>query len=146
MWCMSSSVMHVIVLVRPEVPKHYILNQTRRSGCTGPIWLTKKSKPVIFKTISAIFRTNPVIFRTNPVICRTTTILFWQETNRNTQKHTEKSLARLSQSWSSLTKFSQVYLNLAKFGQFQPGFAKFRKFQPSHSSLATFSQLQQSQY
>ena len=49
----------------------------RRPGCAGPIWLKKKSNPVIFRKISVIFRTNPFILRTNPGIFRTNAVPFW---------------------------------------------------------------------
>ena len=52
------------------------INSTRRPGCVTPIGLKRKSKPVLFRTISVIFRDNTVIIWTNPVIFRTNAVIF----------------------------------------------------------------------
>ena len=74
------------------------------AGCAGPIWLKKKSYPVIFRTISVMLKTNPVILRTNPIIFRPIFV--------------------------RLEKFSQFQPCLAKFIQVckvKPSLAKFRQ-------------------
>ena len=141
----------------------FLQNQTRRPGCAEPIWLKKKSNPVIFMTISVIFMTNPVIFRTNPVIFSTNTVKLrttWNQNmdrNRQTQTETDRngqvhlSFAKFSQFQPDLVKFNQVQPSLAKFSQAQPSSAMFSQVQPSlakyrqaQPSLANYSQVKPS--